>query len=230
MGLAVSAREMLDAARALNNAETLDEANSFVTDAELLVVLNTELMELEDEIIASEDEPYNRGSSPITFEAGVSVYPLPVGGYKVTSVDIEWSASVRRTARRFTEAERNRFRGIQPSWSHFGKVWFRLLGGNIEFIPTPATAVTAHVNYTPSFTPLTDIDADVYDSQNGWHMAAVYGVAAYIAGKDDNDAKVAWCELQKNKQLARVRNMAASRIDGEPPRVQRTRRGYEDED
>lgn len=230
MGLHVSGREMIDQARALNNAETLDEANAFVTDAEALVVLNTELAEVVDAIIAAQDEPYDRGVHPITLQPNVSLYPLPSTGLFVTSVDIEWSGNVRKSAHRFTEAERNRFRGIQPSWTHFGRIFFRLLGDNIEFIPTPLTAVRALVNYTPTFVPLTD-PADLFPSQNLWHMAAVYGLAGYIAQKDSNDEKSAWCEIQKTKQLARIANMAGQRIDGEPPRIQRVRtRSWEDED
>lgn len=230
MGLAVTAREMVDAARALNNAETLDESNSFVTDAELLVVLNGELAELMDVILENADESYTRGVHPITLEPGSSVYPLPPGNYLVTSVDIEWSAGIRRSAHRFTESERNRFRGIQPSWSHFGRVYFRTVGQNIEFIPAPQTAVTALVNYEPAFTPITDIENDTFDSQNGWHLAAVFGLGAYIATKDDNAAKTAYCLTQKERQLERVRSMAGRRIEGEPPRVQRTRRGWEDDE
>lgn len=224
MGLAVAVRSMIDAARALNNAETLDPANSFCTDDELLVILNAEVAEIEDEIIAAQDEPYERGTQIIDLQAGQSLYPLTEAPYKVTSVDVEWSANNRTSARRFTEAERNRFRGIQPSWTAFGKVFFRILGENIEFMPEPLSAVRVYVNYTPSFVPFTDPDTDVYQSQNGWHMAAVFGLASYIADKDKNDELSASMQARKAQQLARVRAMAGSRIDGEPPRVQRNRR------
>lgn len=231
MGLAVSARTMIDIARSITKTETLDEANAFCTDAELLAVLNTELAELEDTVIENQDESYSRGVETIALQAGTSVYPLPVEGYKVTSVDIQWTNDIRRSAYRFTEAERNRFRStIAQSWSHFGKVWYRLIGDNIEFIPKPATPVTALINYTPSFAPLVAY-ADVYQSQNGWHMAAVFGLAAYIALADSDEAKAALFLQQKERQLARAARMAASRIDGEAPRVQRTRGvGWEEDD
>ncbi len=229
MGLAVSAQEMILAARRLTGTETLDEANAFVSNAEALAVLNTELQELDDLIIENHDDAYNRGTYRFSVEPSISTYPLPFSAYKITSVDVTWSTGITRGAHRFMEAERNRFKDIRPAWSHLGRVFFRVLGDNIEFIPTPLSAVTIDVSYIPSFTPLVAL-TDTYQSQNGWHMAAVWGLAAAIYLKDDNEQGAAFCDAQKEKQKARVRALAASRVEGEPPRVQRVRTRWDEDD
>lgn len=223
MAAAVSANEMITAARRLTSTETQDEANAFVTDAEALAVLNGELAELYDIIVeAFDDAPYFRGEQTITLESGVETYPLLADIYKITSVDVVWSADIVKTAKRFTEAERNRFRGLRPSWTQYGKVWFRPVGQNIQFIPKPLSAVSIVVNYTPAFTPLVAL-SDTFDSQNQWHWAAVWGLAAAIYAKDENEAGVALARAEKEKHQGRIRAQAASRVEGEPPRVQRTR-------
>ncbi len=225
MGLVVTARQMIDAARRITKTETLDEANSFCTDAELLEVLNGELAELEDTILEVQDDEYSSASQSITLVPGTSLYPLGAAAYKVRSVDVTWSSNVKRSAHRFMEADRNRFATTQPSWTQFGRVYFRVIGSNIEIIPTPLTAVSVTVNYTPSFTPLTAYTGagGTYESNNGWHMAAVWGLAGYISQADANEEKAGLCYAQKERQLARVRAMAGTRVTGEPPTIQRIR-------
>jgi hypothetical protein len=227
MGLPVSAREMIDAARGVAGQETLDESNAFVTNIEALGVLNGELAEIWDLICENHDDPYFAGSSPIDLEAGVTVYPLGVDIYKVTSVDVEWSPGIVRSAKRFNEAERNRFKQVQPSWSQYGNVYWRLRGSNIEFIPEPQTGVSVTVNYIPSFTPLTTY-TDTFESHNLWHWAAIWGLAAYMRLKDDDETSAALHLAEKAKVLGRVRAHASQRNEGEAPRVQQVR--YRDED
>lgn len=229
MAAAVSASEMIAAARRLTGTETLDEANAFVTNAEALAVLNGQLAELYDEIVAHGFGDYFRSSQTITIVAGQTLYPLLVDVYEIASVDIVWSADIVRTAFLFTEAERNRFRRVAPSWSQFCKVYYRPLGSNIEFIPSPLAGVTARVNYIPAFTPLVAL-TDTFDSQNQWHWFAIWGLAAAIRSKDDDEPGAALALSEKEKVRDRIRTMAASRVEGEPPRVQRTRRASDLED
>jgi hypothetical protein len=228
MGSAVSAREMIDTARRITGTESLDQANAFCTDAELLAVLNGELAELHDTIVENHDDPYFKGTLSIVLDPNSSTYPLGIEVYKIVSVDMVWSPTIKRDAHRFTEAERNRFQNIRPSWSHLGRVWFRPQGDNIEFIPMPLTAVQVDINYIPTFTPLVTY-TDTFNSQNQWHWMAIWGLAAYIRQKDDDETSAGLALSQKAAQKQRVISMAASRVEGEPPRVQRSRRN-DDED
>lgn len=229
MAAAVSGRDMIDTARRLTGTESLDQANAFVTDPELLAVLNGELAELVDVIVENHDDPYFKGVTSITLQPNQTSYPLLVDVYKIVSVDIVWTVDIKRSARRFTEAERNSFQRIRPSWSQMGRVWFRPQGDNIEIIPTPLTSVRIDVNYIPAFTPLVAY-SDTFNSQNQWHWFAIWGLAAYIRQKDDDEAAAAVCEGKKEKQRQRVISMASSRVEGEAPRVQRINGVSEDED
>lgn len=228
MSAAVSGREMIAAARRLTGMESLDPANAFVTDDEALAVLNGELAELYDTIVENGFGDFFRGTTPISLQANQAVYPLGVDIYEIASVDVVWSTDIVRSVHLFTEAERNRFKRVRPSWSQYGDIYYRPLGDNIEFIPSPLSPVTVNVNYVPTFTPMVAL-TDTFNSHNQWHWMAIWGLAAYMRQKDDDEVSAGLALAQKEKQRARVVSMAARRVDGEPPRVQRVRR-YQDED
>lgn len=228
MGREVSAQDMITNARHLAGMETLDEENAFATDAELLAHLNNELAEIEDEKLKAQDDDYSSNVEAFTLEVGQTVYPLQLDAYKITGVDVVWTPSIVRSARRFMNAERNRFMTMAPAWSHLCPVYYRLVGDNLEIIPEPSAELEIRVKYVPNFTPLTDL-LDTYNSQNGWHMAAVWGLVVYLREKDDDEPGAMRAQAQKDKQLRRIREMA-ERIDDEPMRVQvvRNRPDWED--
>lgn len=225
---AVTAREMIVAARRATATESLDPSNAFVTDDELLEVLNGELAEVHDTIVENHDDAFFKAIQPIDLESGSETYPLPLSVLRITSVDIIWSADIRRTAKHFTEAERNRFRTVRPAWGQFCDVFFRPDGDNIVFLPVPMAAVSVSVNYIPQFTPLLAL-TDTFNVPNDWHRMAIWGVVMYIRQKDSDEINAAIAEGQKAKQKARIVTMAATRVEGDAPRVQRTRR-YDDEE
>lgn len=213
---------MVDTVRKLTATETLDPANSFVTNSEILAYLNAELAELYDVIIESHDEDFMRNAANIALTSGTSVYPLPVDFYKIISVDIRWSPTIVRPARKFTEAERDRFKSVLPLWSYLTDIYYRTLGDNIEFQPAPQAGITAICNYIPAFVPLASL-TDTFNSQNQWHWFAIWGAVAMVRQKDE-DKPGAALALQKREQVrARIHTHAASRNDGEPPRVQDVR-------
>lgn len=222
MASAVSAQDMILLARQATNTETLDEANAFMPDAECLAHLNEELAELYDLIIECSDDDYYRGSQTVTAQPGVTVYALNIPVYKVISVDVVWSSNIRRSAIRFQEAERNRFLGLTVAWTYLADVYYRTNGDNIEIQPTPQAGVTMQINYVPAFVELTTLSS-TFDSVNRWHMAAVWGLAATICQKDDNESGAAACLARKASHVARIRALAGSRITGEAPRVERIR-------
>lgn len=229
MTAAVSAREMIDAARKAAGQETLDPANAFVTNEEALAVLNGEWSEAYDTIIEAGLGDYFRGATPIALSANQSVYPLGEDILEIVSVDVTWSSDIIKSARLFMEAERNRFKRIRPTWSQFGDVYYRPLGDNIEFIPSPLSPVNVTVNYVPTFTPLVAL-TDTVNSHNQWHWMAIWGLVAYMRAKDDDEINAGIALQRKESQRQRILSMAARRVEGEPARVQRTRRfAYEDD-
>lgn len=228
MAAAVAARDMIDAARRLTGTDSVDPANSFVDDYEALAILNGQLAELYDLILEHGFGDYFRSESPLTLVAGTSRYSLPTDFYEIVGVDINWSSSVVRSAKLFMESERNRYRRILPAWSQFCDVWYRPLGQQVEFIPVPQSGLSVTVLYIPTFTPLADT-ASTFDSINQWDWFAIWGLAAAIRHKDDDPVGEANAMNQKALVRERIISMAARRVDGEPPRIQRTR-SFDDED
>jgi hypothetical protein len=228
MGAFVSAEAMIAAARGLTNTETLDEANSFVSNAEALAYLNGWLADLYDIICENHDDDFYRAAAGITLVGGQSVYPMPADFYKVISVDVLWGATIVRPAYRFTEAERDRFKYLNPTWSYLTAVYFRTVGDNIEFQPTPQAGINVQLNYIPAFTPLVAL-TDTFQSFNQWHWYGIYGLASDIAGKDDNEAAAARFQGKQAQIKQRVISHASSRNDGEPTRVNATRLHSEDD-
>lgn len=230
---AVAARDMIEMAQRATGTESLDPANAFVTPDELLVALSGELAELYDTILENGFGDYFRSEKAFTLQAGKSRYAFvaDIGAsdvYEVVGVDVTWSSDIVRSAKLFMEAEHNRFRRILPTWSQLCDIWFRPLGSQIEFMPQPLAGVSVTLLYIPQFTPLAS-DTETFESQNSWHLMAVYGLAAYIKRKDDDELGAQSFDGLKEKQRQRVTSMASRRVEGAPPRVQRTR-SYGDED
>lgn len=228
MAAAVAASDMIDAARRLTGTDSVDPANAFIDDYEALAILNGLLAELYDLILEHGFGDYFRAEQVITLANGVSRYPLSGDFYEIVGVDVTWSASVVRSGKLFTESERNRYRRILPAWSQFCDIWYRPLAAQVEFIPVPQTSLSVTVLYIPTFTPLTE-PTQTFDSINQWHWFAIWGLAAAIRHKDDDPTGEASAIAQKEMVRQRVISMAARRIEGEPPRVQRTR-SFDDED
>ncbi len=219
----VPAATMIALVRTLTNTETLDQANNFVTDAEILAYLNSGLAELYDVIVENHDDDFYRGTTTLAVTAGTSLYPLIADFYKVTSVDIVWGPTIVRPARRFTEAERDRFKYLNPVWSYLTDVYYRTLGANLEVQPVPQAGVTLQINYVPAFQPLIQM-TDCFDSVNNWHWFAIWDAAMCVAQKDEN-AATAQIAMGKKEQLrARIVTHASTRNDGEPPRIQAIQR------
>ena len=224
---------MILAARQATGTESLDPADAFVTDAEALAVLNGELAELYDLILENGFGDYYRSTATVTLASNKSLYSFATDFnitdfYEITSIDVLWSSTVTRSAKLFMEAERNRFKRLIPTWSQFTDVWYRPVGNSIEIQPTPQTGVSIQLNYVPQFAPLTDVES-TFDSVNQWHWYAIWGLAAFIRQADDDEAGANLALQRKEQQRARVVSMAGRRVEGEPPRVQRSRR-YDDED
>lgn len=222
MGAFVSANDMLLTVRRLTNTETLDEANAFVDDAELLAYLNGYLAELYDLICENHDDDFYRSAQTVNLASGQTVYPLLADFYKIISVDMVWNPTIIRPAKRFGEAERDRFKYLNPTWSYLTDIFYRTVGDNIEFQPTPQAGITAQVNYIPAFTPLVAL-VDTFESFNQWHWYALWGVASDVFTKDDNPTNAQLAMAKKEMVKARVIAHASTRNDGEPAHVNQVR-------
>lgn len=222
MAASVVVSDIFDAVRRVTNTETSDQANSFVPNAELYVYLNAELAELMDVIVENHDDEFFRSNQTIVTSAGTSLYALSADFYKITSVDVVWTATVICSAKRFTEAQRNRFKYLNRTWSYLTDIYYRTVGSNLEIQPVPQAGVTLQVNYIPTFTVLSDL-ASTFESHNQWHWMAIWGMAASVFMKDENDAGAKMAFARKEQVRERIISHASTRNNGEAPSVSHVR-------
>lgn len=231
MGAAVALGDctggMILEVRRLANQECslTDEPNAFIRDSEIQAWLNADLATLCDIIDENEDDPVRQAiSPPITTQAGVDTYGLPTSIKHITSVDVVWGTNMIRSAKRFNEAERNRFKAWPQYWGYQYPLYYRKLGQNLQIQPLPQGAIVLYVHYVPAFDPLTG-PTSTFDSINQWHQYAIYGAVARALKKDDDDPST-WLAL-KEQMAANVRSMIAKQNLGEAPRVTQTRGQWE---
>lgn len=150
-------------------------------------------------------------------------YPLPADFYKLVSLDFSIGSNITRSARPFTEAERNRFKWM-PGWNFNTEVFYRVnQAGAVEqitFIPMPTTSFSATLKYVPAFADLVD-DAATFPAVNGWEMHAVWSVVADLLAKQERDPSFALSQVAQLE--ARIRGLAPRDLQ-EPERVQRVKR------
>jgi len=203
------------------NQETTDEPNAFIRDNEIRTWLNAELAELIEVIDENEDDPYRQTLAPaIVTASGTDTYALPADFKAIVSVDVYWGTTQVRSAKRFNEWERNRYKAWPQLWGYTMPLYYRTLGQNLVIQPVPQGAVTLYVHYLPAFQPLVN-KTDTFDSVNQWHEYAVWGAVAQCQRKDDDDPSYA-ISMQA-KVADRVRNMVGKRNQAEPPHIAQTR-------
>lgn len=215
MARAVSLGAMLTEVRRRANIEN---QTGFITDAEIRNYLNYTITRLYNQLVQNGGQEWFRAVSSITTVPGLSAYPLPSDFFELQSVDLTING-VTLTLLPYMEVERNVFKSwpIAPSGA---PGYYRVQGGNINFIPIPSGTYAMGLNYYPIFTPFaTDgsQDANTFDGINGWEELPIWRAVIYCKEKGDEDssfAKMHAAELQKD-----IDAMASNRDRGAPERV-----------
>src|SRR5678816_1841308 len=214
---------MRNAARTRANQETLDQANAFVTDAELNGIVNNGVRHVYRLLVRARSG-YYRADPPqtITTTNGTSAYSLASDFMELISVDWQFSASDVVAVYPYEEAERNRFK-LTTGWQRTYPVAYQLQNGKINFIPTPTGASVVVVNYVPTFTNLVN-DGDTFDGIAGYEEYAICKAASYLCTKDDDGEAAAAHEAQASMIENEIKTMAPNRSAG-LRRVSRVRQG-----
>lgn len=196
---------------------TNQENSTFVTDAELTEYLNQELAELWGRLVGNAGQPFYRSERPISVTSGTAVYALPSDFWTLQEVTATVNG-ITGTLYPFMAAERARLTNSFAGTA-FDPVMYRIQGDNIEFLPSTQT-FTATVYYSPAQPRLVN-GADVFDGFNGYEMAAIYGVCAIVAAKEESDPS--FHEARKAAIYARIDREAAHRDMANPERVAEVR-------
>lgn len=215
---------MIASCRTRSNMETSDQANAFITDAEITGLLNYFLRRVYTRLVRARSANYYRASTDVAISAGIEVYALAAQVLQIISASFISAGGEGYPLYAYTEAERHMY-DLAGAWSRFQRVAYQLNGQNIRFIPTPTGTYTVRLNYVPAFTNLAAA-GDTFDGVCGFEDAAIWETVAAMKDKDEADpsfargqAQIMWDEIDA---------LAFQRDNAAPPRVQRVRKQRRD--
>lgn len=229
----------------LSSQQTADRVNSnFVTKAEWNSFINLAQYELYDLLIDVYEDYYL--ASPILFvtDGSTYIYPLPNGSntfknglnpsetvtppslYKLMGVDLalQSASNAYVTINKFNFVDRNRFVFPNTASTIYGvfNMQYRMMGNNIEFIPTPSANQPIRLWYIPRLTELLK-DTDITTTSiSGWIRYVIVRAAKYALDKEESDTSKLDAELLFLKD--RIEAAASNRDSGQPDTISNTRR------
>lgn len=218
----------LRADRANSNFVTLPEWNEFINQA---------MFELYDLLITSYEDYYT--ASPAQFIANGQQYlfPLPDGlqtfldpnnqpyvappFYKLLGVDLGLNNANNAwvTVDKFMFMDRNKFVYPNTSSTIYGvfNLQYRIMGSNLEFIPTPSGGTVLRIWYVPRLVQLLK-DTDITTQGiSGWTQYVIIRAAKYALDKEESDTSKLDAELLFLK--TRIEESAINRDAGRPDRI-----------
>lgn len=221
-----------------------DRVNSnFVSIPEWRTYINQAMFELYDLLITVYEDYYVATPVQFTTNGSQFIYPLPDGVltfqsginvndtiigkpfYKLLGVDlsIQTSNNGYVTINKFNFIDRNRFVYPNTASTIYGvfNLQYRILGSNIEFIPTPTANQGVRLWYIPRLTELLQ-DTDITDTGiSGWIEYVIVRAAKYALDKEESDTQRLTEEIVFLKQ--RIEETAANRDAGQPDKISSTR-------
>jgi hypothetical protein len=240
------AGEMSLGAIRLAAQQRADRVNSqFVTTPEWNGYINQAMYELYDLLVTIYEDYFI--ALPIQFVADGStyLYPLPNGTntflnannpsqvitpsalYKLVGVDLALNNAVNAyvTINKFNFIDRNRFVYPNTASTIYGvfNLQYRLMGSNIEFIPTPSAGQAIRMWYVPRLAQLLQ-DTDItVTGISGWIEYVIVRAAKYALDKEESDTTKLDQELLFLK--GRIEESASNRDAGIPDKISDTNQG-----
>jgi hypothetical protein len=241
----VAAGEMSLADIRLKAQQRADRVNSqFVTLTEWNGYINQAMYELYDLMVTVYEDYFI--ATPVSFVADGStfLYPLPNGSntflngvtgatftppafYKLIGVDLALNTASNAfvTVNKFNFSDRNRFVYPNTASTIYGvfNLQYRVMGNNIEFIPTPSASQTMRLWYIPRLTELLQDTDTTAMSISGWVEYVIVRAAKYALDKEEADTSKLDQQILFLK--SRIEETAANRDAGMPDKISDTRQG-----
>ena len=221
-----------------------DRVNSqFVTTAEWNSYINQALYELYDLLITVYEDYYI--AAPIQFVCdGVTyLYPLPNGSntflnanntaqtvtppafYKLIGVDLALNNATNAyvTINKFNFIDRNRFVYPNTASTIYGvfNLQYRVMGSNLEFIPTPSAGQAIRLWYIPRMNQLLQDTDTTVQGISGWIEYVIVRAAKYALDKEESPTDVLTQEIAFLK--GRIEETASNRDAGQSDTISATR-------
>lgn len=235
--------EMSLGAIRLASQQRADRVNSnFVTKEEWNQYINQSMYELYDLLITTYEDYFL--ATPIQFVTNGNqfLYPLPDGTltfqnaltltnfippalYKLTGVDLalQTASNAYVTINKFNFIDRNRFVYPNTASTIYGvfNMQYRMMGNNIEFIPTPSANQYIRLWYVPRLTNLLQDTDTTTVGISGWCEYIIVKAAYYALTKEESDTSSLVMQLQALTD--RIISSASNRDEGQPDKISDTR-------
>lgn len=221
-----------------------DRVNSnFVTKSEWNNYINQAMFELYDLLVTIYEDYFIATPIQFTTNGVLFQFPLPDGIitynnginpnttlvapalYKLTGVDLALNNATNAyvTVNKFNFIDRNRFVYPNTASTIYGvfNMQYRMLGSNIEFIPTPTAGQQIRLWYIPRLTELLQ-DTDITTQGiSGWIEYVIVRAAKYALDKEESDT------TKLDQQIiflkTRIEESAANRDAGQSDTISDTR-------
>jgi hypothetical protein len=205
-------------ARVYADRRTDDEDTDFFTAIELNRILNQQLADFYDLLVAARGHEYYADDATIAVIDGTAAYDLPDDFYQLLALNLEWGENDVEPMNALNNYQDIwLYKNSEGGWYKGTRKAYRLRAEQIDFYPTPTAAVTARVYYVPAFVPLVD-DEDTFDGVNGWEKLVTLGAAIEMLEIEEVGSGA---RLQKlyDATRERIEGLAADRDAATPVEV-----------
>lgn len=177
MARTVTLAQLRNDARLYCDNRTSSPASAHITDAELTRLINLQLAELHELLVAARGADYagTLTEDTIAVTGGTSLYSLPSDFFQLVAIWIDWGdQDIEEILSVGTNADVPS--SLRYTWERYNRKFYRVQGGQIRFFPPPTQDATVTLRYVPAFVDLVD-DSDTYDGVNGWERLVTMGAA-----------------------------------------------------
>lgn len=225
----------------LRSQQKADRVNSnFVTKTEWNAFINLAVYELYDLLIDVYEDYFKAPNVRFTTNGSSMTYPLPNGSntftgddgqtftpkalYKLLGVDLglQTANNAFVTVNKYNLIDRNRYVYPNTASTIYGvfNMMYRMMGTNIEFIPTPSGNQVIRLLYIPKLdTLLKDSDLTTIGGM-GWLQYVIVRAAKYALEKEESSTASLDAELLFLKD--RIEAASMNRDAGQPDKVSDT--------
>ncbi len=228
----------------LSAQQRADRINSnFVTKPEWNTYINQAMYELYDLLITLYEDQYTAQPIQFTADGSTYLYNLPNGTntfssgvnpgvtltpppfYKLLGVDLALNNATNAyvTINKFNFIDRNRFVYPNTASTIYGvfNMQYRLMGSQIEFIPTPTAGQSIRLWYIPRLTALLQDTDSTTVGVSGWTQYIIIRAAKYALDKEESDTTKLDQELLFLND--RITAAASNRDAGQADKISDTR-------
>lgn len=197
-------------------------STSHISSTELTRLVNQALKEFYDLLIRARGHEYFLTSGTLAVVSGTATYTLPTDLYELVSVTLEWGTRNHELVRpAASTSDRSAYTNL-GLWTQYGPKAYRMRGAQagtqtMEFLPTPASNVTARLQYIPTMTELTA--GQSIQTVNGWGKLVSLKVALEMLSIKGSTKQLEMVRGLYEDQLQRVTDMATEQDANEPKQV-----------